>query len=127
MADLNRTATFLASLNVLDLEFSSGETLEVYVAASSSELQTGLAGISHLEMDLGGMLFCFPGLTTAAFTAARMAMPMDIAWYGSRGNRLEAKSVPAGHTERLVTNSSFLYVVETPAGKLPEGDLVLNG
>jgi len=127
MSELNRTAQFLRSLNVLDLTFSSGETLEVYVASTPAELQTGLAGISHLELDLGGMLFCFPGLTTTPFTAARMAMPMDIAWYGSRGNRLASQSVAAGHTERLVANDSFLYVVETPAGRLPEGDLVLNG
>lgn len=127
MAALETTARYFADCDVMDIGFTSGFELEVYVAVDESQRRRGLASVDRLDLDLGGMLFVFETPTVTPFTAEKMVMDMDIAWYDRTGRQIQTEQVKAGHAERLICTFPFSYVLETPAGQLPGGNLVISG
>lgn len=126
LAALDSSARFFADCDVIDLSFTGGDTIEVYVAVSPEQQSRGLSEVSMLDLDVAGMLFCFAGPTYTAFTVEKMMIDLDIAWYDENGVRVKACRAQAGTPGHLLCPESFTYVVETPAGQLPAGDLVLS-
>lgn len=123
--DISESYRFLAGLNVIDINFSSGHSLEVYVALNKHEKSRGLANLSSIDAD--GMLFCFDTPTYSPFTMKDMKFDLDIAWYDSEGKLINNQTWTAGAKIPAVCHRSFSYVLEVPAGTLPVSDLKLNG
>ena len=114
-------ASYLHSLNVVDLEFSSGHVLDLYVAARPAERARGLA---HLQsIDAAGMLFAYDSPTYKPFTMKDMLIDLDIAWYDESGNMLDHRTYPAGHSAPVCSEEAFSYVIEAPRGSLPIADI----
>ena len=119
------SARFLAELDVVEISFSSGHSLEVYVANTSQQKQRGLANLSAI--DSSGMLFYYNIPTNAMYTMKDMLFDVEIAWYDGAGILLDIQHIEAGHESPVATSSAFNYVIEAPVGVLPFSDLVLNG
>jgi uncharacterized membrane protein (UPF0127 family) len=125
LKDISESYRFLAGLNVIDISFASGHSLEVYVAISSHEKRRGLAGLNTLDTD--GMLFCYDTPTYSPFTMKDMKFNLDIAWFDDGGKLINNQFWTAGAKIPAVCYRSFSYVLEVPAGTLPVSDLKLNG
>jgi len=123
--DISESYKFLAALNVIDINFASGHSLEVYVALEPHQKRRGLAGLDQIDAD--GMLFCYDASTYSPFTMKDMKFDLDIAWYDSEGKLIANQTWTAGSKMPAVCHRSFSYVLEVPAGTLPISDLNLNG
>lgn len=117
------TARYLHNCDVLDIAFVNGDSMEVYVAYTLEQRQRGLASLSSL--DLEGMLFIFDEPSFAPFTASKMLMDIDIAWYDEHGGLLQFKTAVAG-TAALYCPHPFSYVLEAPVGTIPSSNLKLR-
>lgn len=122
MSAVQDTARFFADCDVLDISFESGHQMEVYVAVSSSQRSRGLASISSLDLD--GMLFYFDPPSYVPFTAAKMLMDIDIAWYDRAGRLIQMETAKAG-SGPYYCSKPFTYVLEAPVGQIPRADLKL--
>ena len=126
LASITKKARHFAHLDVIDVNFKTGETREVYVAIDIADRARGLAGLTSLEVD--GMMFVYPQTSVAAFTCRDMKIPIDICFYDSSGRSLGASLMtPAGYSLPIICDRPYSYVIEAPAGTLPSGDLSLNG
>lgn len=114
-----------SSLNVVDLEFESGHTLEVYVAVNQQQHKIGLSNVE--EIDLNGMLFAFDVETYRPFTMKETKFDLDIGWYDPSGKLLKHETHKAGEAAPITSANPFKFVVEAPAGQLPLSDLKFNG
>lgn len=124
MAHICETARVLSSCNVADIQFDDGSFFEVYFAMTAEQRKKGLAWLQ--DLDLSGMLFCYDQPTIVPFTAKDMLIDLDIAWYNSSGIQLAKKTVVAGDANPICAPDFFSYVLETPAGKLPSGNIRLR-
>ena len=120
--DISESYRFLAGLNVIDINFASGHSLEVYVALDTHQKRRGLAGLDQIDAD--GMLFCYDTPTYSPFTMKDMKFDLDIAWYDSEGKLINHQIWVAGTKMPVVSHRPFSYVLEVPAGTLPISDLV---
>ncbi|MFC1639074.1 DUF192 domain-containing protein [Patescibacteria group bacterium] len=108
------------------VEFESGPTLDVAVAAYDRVRQQGLSGRSSLEPH-DGMLFLFPRAQRYAFWMQDMRFPIDVVWIraGEVVDLTYGLSIPEGDEEPLtfapVTPADA--VLEVPAGFIAEHDL----
>lgn len=121
LENITDSARFLASLDVLDIEFNSGHTLELYVANNQEQRAKGLANLSSIDTD--GMMFYYDSISYRPFTMAEMQFDLDIGWYDHGGRLLDINSFTAGHEAPVYAHYGFRYVVETPKGVLPFSDL----
>ena len=103
------------------------DTLHVVIADSDSERTQGLRR-RHTIGRYDGMLFVYPGATTATFTMSTVPVALDIAFYDSDGRvvrRLRMK--PCAGTDSTCpvypSGGAFRYALETLAGDLPRGRL----
>lgn len=123
--DISESYRFLASLNVIDINFESGHSLEVYVALTPHEKRRGLANLESIDTD--GMLFCYDAPTYSPFTMKDMKFDLDIAWFDSAGRLVGNQTWTAGSKLPVVCHRSFSYALEVPAGTLPISNLKING
>lgn len=124
LAQITKTASFYASADVIDIKFTDGRTLEVYVAIDERARAHGLRGISSL--DLGGMLFCYNTPVHTPFTMEGMSMDLDIAWFDEAGKLLGHETCTKDHPYPVIAPSYFSYVLECQAGTFQVGDLALG-
>lgn len=121
MKALQESARLLNKLNVIDVEFSDGSVLEVYIAMTKEERAIGLSTVPYLDVD--GMLFYYENASYVPFTMIDMGFDLDIAWFDAAGNVLKSGTFPAGHTDPIFCPYAFSYVIETQAGTLPVSNL----
>lgn len=119
------TARFFADCDVIDISFDNGSVMEVYVAISPEQRSRGLASISSIDLD--GMLFYFDKPSYVPFTAEKMVIPIDIAWYAADGTLLALRRNVAPGTGALFSQQPFSYVLEAPPGIIPKCSLVMGG
>jgi uncharacterized membrane protein (UPF0127 family) len=124
MLQIVETARALSGLDVVDLNFDNGDSLEVYIALTEDQRIRGLSDVATL--DLGGMLFYFERDSYAPFTAKKMVLDIDIAWYDRSGSLLQKKHVPAG-TGAVYCDRPFAFVLEALPGTIPDANLGLKG
>ena len=79
MFELCELGQFLLSFNVIDIDFTNGEKIDVYLALTKEQRIRGLSNLSSL--DVGGMLFCYDQPSYVPFSMAKMKMDLDIAWF----------------------------------------------
>ena len=125
MAATVDTARFFADCDVIDISFENGSVMEVYVAISAEQRTRGLASIASIDLD--GMLFYFDSPSYVPFTAEKMLMPIDIAWYSDSGDLLSLQRDVAPGTRALYSSRAFSYVLEAPPGIIPESSLKIGG
>jgi uncharacterized membrane protein (UPF0127 family) len=113
------TARFVADCPVVDINFDDGTKMEVYLAMTLEQRTRGLSSLATLDLD--GMLFYFDQQSYAPFTAEKMLMDIDIAWYNSAGELLDKKFVPVG-TSSIYCKYPYSYVLETPVGRIPDAN-----
>lgn len=111
----------LASLDILDVEFESGHSLELYVASTVDQQSRGLANLNSIDAD--GMLFYFDTTSYKPFTVKDMRFNLDIAWYDDKGTLLDIDSVEAGNQTPVYAKYGYRYAIETPQGVLPFSNL----
>lgn len=121
LENITDSARFLASLNVLDVEFSSGHVLELYIANNQEQRSRGLANLASLDTD--GMMFYYDSTSYRPFTMAEMQFDLDIAWYDAKGHLLDVATFEAGYELPVYAKHGFRYAIETPKGVLPFSDL----
>jgi len=119
------TARFIMDLDVIDVSFESGHSLELYVAVSQRDRAQGLSNLSSLDVD--GMIFYYPTPTYVPFGMRNMEMDLDIGWFDASGKMIGHGSYDRNHKHPIVSPRPFSYVIETPKGTLPISDLSLNG
>lgn len=124
MAEVVETASVLASCNLIDLQFSSGHNLEVYLAITDQQRSKGLSCLSYL--DSSGMLFHYPETSTVAFSMANTFLDLDISWYNSKGQLIQSGTYRKGDRTPLICAEPFSFVLETPVGILPSGDFQIK-
>jgi uncharacterized membrane protein (UPF0127 family) len=117
------TARFFADCDVIDISFNNGTSMEVYVAVSAEQRSRGLANISSLDLD--GMLFYYQRPSYVPFTAEKMLMDIDVAWYDRAGTLLQQMTAEAG-MGAMYCPKAFSYVLEAPVGSIPASDLKLE-
>lgn len=117
------TARFFADCDVIDIAFENGSTMEVYVAVSVEQRSRGLASISSLDLD--GMLFFYQTPSYVPFTAEKMLMDIDVAWYDRSGALLQLMTAKAGQGA-MYCPRAFSYVLEAPVGTIPASALKLE-
>lgn len=125
LKEIANSYRFLSNLNVLDIQFTSGHSIDVLVAIDRKTRSRGLAGLNSIDVD--GMLFLFEVATYIPFTMKDMLFDLDIAWYDKSGRLIQSGTFTAGDNRPLTCPEAFSYVLETPAGTLPISDLSLNG
>jgi uncharacterized membrane protein (UPF0127 family) len=123
--NISESYRFLAGLNVIDIDFESGHSLEVYVALSPHEKKRGLAHLDSIDAD--GMLFCYDTPTYSPFTMRDMKFDLDIAWFDASGALIGNQTWVAGSKLPMVCHRSFSYALEVPAGTLPVSNLKIHG
>lgn len=119
------TAKFMQRLDVIDVEFESGHTLELYVAVEKRDRAQGLSNMPSLDSD--GMIFYYGVPTYAPFSMRNMEMDLDIGWFNADGKMIAHGSYSKDHKHPIVSPEPFSYVIETPKGMLPLADLKING
>lgn len=117
-------AKVLSSCNVAEIEFENGTFFEVYFAMTAQQRKTGLSCIS--EIDLTGMLFCYDEPTFIPFSMQNTLIPLDIAWYDEKGTLLQMGTYKPLTSEPICCPVPFSFVLETPIGKLPSGNMRLR-
>lgn len=125
LKEISEDYRFLANLDVLDIKFESGHSMDVYVAMDRRTRSRGLSGLTSLDVD--GMLFFFEVATYIPFSMSKMLFDLDIAWYDSDGVLIQKGTYIAGQDEPITCPKSFSYVLETPQGMLPTSNLSFNG
>jgi len=121
MAAVCETASFLINCDVIDISFSNGTTREVYVAISKAQRAKGLSCISYVDLD--GMLFYYDQPSFVPFTMAKMEIAIDIAWYDATGTLIKLASFEPGYAHPIFCPKAFSYVLEAPAGTIPQSNL----
>lgn len=116
---------YLNNLNVLDVSFHSGHSLELYVAIKDEEHIRGLSNLEDITLD--GMLFVYDKPTYLPFTAKDMLFDMDIAWFDENGRIIDSRFIPAGQKELVTVQQQYSFAIETKAGMLPQSSIVLPG
>lgn len=124
LSDITEKALYLQGLDVVDVKFKSGHSLEVFVASSPDQRIRGLSNLEHIPTD--GMLFYYPSGTYKPFSVKEMAFDLDIGWYDAGGKLLDVRNCVAGDSRPVVTARKFNYVIETSSKVLPFSDLDLN-
>lgn len=119
-----RSAAYIQSLNMVDVEFTSGHSLELFFASSREQRIKGLANLAEIPSD--GMLFYYSVATYKPFTMKDMAFDLDIGWYDKQGKLLDVQEHKAGEKDPVVTSHKFNYVIEAVSGMLPFSDLRLD-
>lgn len=115
------TARYFMNCNVMDVEFVDGSQLEVYIAISPEERSRGLSEVSSIDLD--GMMFVYSRPSYTPFTMEKMMMDLDIAWYAADGSIIKAGTYMRGQLGPLYSPQPYSYVLEVPAGTLPEANL----
>src|SRR5574343_94553 len=124
LAKVTEQANYLRSLDVIDINFESGHSLEVFVASNSDQRRRGLSSLDYIPTQ--GMLFYYSVATYKPFTMRNMVFDLDIGWFDSDGKMLDAQYQSAGVDKPVVTQHKFSYVLETPTGMLPLSNMVLS-
>jgi uncharacterized membrane protein (UPF0127 family) len=124
MSRLQSSAAYFLTRDVLDVEFENGEVLELYVAITQQERSSGLSNISVLDLD--GMMFFYETPSFVPFTMSNMLMDLNIAWYDQAGKLIKSGQFKAEDPTPIFCPSAFSYVIETPVGELPGGNLKLR-
>jgi len=114
------------------ITLSDGHTREwcMWLADTPARREQGLMGVT--DPGLGGapgMVFAFPGDTTASFWMKDTLMPLSIAWYPADGplvSTADMEPCPAGTESCPVFSAAdrYRYAVETPQGVLDALGLV---
>lgn len=115
------TARYFMNCNVMDIEFVDGSQLEVYIAISPDERSRGLSEVSSIDLD--GMMFVYSRPSYAPFTMAKMEMDLDIAWYAADGSLIKKGTYVKTYPKPIYTPQPYSYVLEVPAGTLPNANL----
>jgi len=118
------TALFFDDCDVIDIQFADGSAMEVYVAVSPEQRARGLASISSIDLD--GMLFFYETPSHVPFTAKKMLMDIDVAWYNQRGHLIQKLVAKAGQGA-MYCPEAFSYVLEAPLGIIPDSSLSVRG
>ena len=124
MAEICDKARTLLSCNVAEIEFDDGTFFEVYFAMTPEQRKKGLACVS--ELDLPGMLFCYDEPTYVPYSMINTFIDLSVAWYNDKGELIQNGTFAKLSKEPLVCSKAFSFVLETPAGKLPAGNLRLR-
>ena len=124
MFELCELGQFLLSFNVIDIDFTNGEKIDVYLALTKEQRVRGLSNLSSL--DVGGMLFCYDQPSYVPFSMAQMKMDLDIAWFDKNGIMIESGTFKAGDETPKRIKQDFFYVLECPAGTMPNSDMVVR-
>lgn len=111
----------LKRLNIIDINFINGQTLEVYAALDKIEKSIGLSTIPYLDID--GMIFFYETPSFNPFTMKDMGFDLDIGWYDNAGKCIKRGTFKAGFEGPLFSPKRYTYVIETLAGRLPLSDL----
>lgn len=106
-------------------------TLHVVIADSDRERTQGLRR-RHTIGRYDGMLFVYPGATTATFTMSTVPVALDIAFYDSDGRvvrRLRMKPCAGSDSTcpGYPSGGGFRFALETLGGDLPRGRLQSPG
>ena len=117
------TALFFDDFDVIDIKFVDGSSMEVYVAVSPAQRARGLASISSIDLD--GMLFFYQTPTYVPFTAKKMLMDIDVAWYTEDGKLIQKITAKAGQGA-MYCPEAFSYVLEAPLGLIPDSSLLVR-
>lgn len=125
LKEISESYRFLANLDVIDVIFESGHTMDVYVAMNRKTRSRGLSGLNSLDVD--GMLFFFEVATYVPFSMNDMLFDLNIGWYDSTGKLIQSGEYKAGDSQPITCPKPFSYVLETPIGMLPESNLSFNG
>ncbi|MBM3658548.1 MAG: hypothetical protein FJW95_03475 [Actinobacteria bacterium] len=104
-----------------------GRPLDVVVADRLGERIQGLRGRADAA-PYAGMLFVFPDDTTTAFTMAGVPDALEIAFFDSRGRRVDAlRMEPCAGTDATCpvyeSSAPFRFTLETAPGEMPGGRL----
>jgi uncharacterized membrane protein (UPF0127 family) len=119
-----KSARLLEKLNVIDIDFINGSSLEVYVAMNKEERAVGLSTLPYLDTD--GMIFFYDQPSYNPFTVLDMGFDIDIAWYSRDGKCIKHGTFPAGMDQPIFSPKPYTYVVETLANSLPKSDLKVS-
>jgi uncharacterized membrane protein (UPF0127 family) len=111
----------LQNMNVIDINFTDGRILEVYVAISRQEKAKGLQSIPYLDVD--GMIFAYDKPSLNPFTMKDVGFDLDVGWYDLKGILLKKSTYASGSEAPMFSPKPYCYVIETLAGNLPESDL----
>jgi uncharacterized membrane protein (UPF0127 family) len=111
----------LDKLNVIDISFTGGQLLEVYVAISKEERSSGLQSIPYLDVD--GMMFFYDKPSFNPFTMKDVGFDLDIGWYDIGGVCIKRGTYNSGLDAPIFSPKPYSYVIETLAGKLPASNL----
>ena len=114
----------IARSNVFDVPFTNGEHLECLIAISREERMRGLANIASLAVD--GMLFVYQVPSYAPFSVKDMLFDLDIAFYDVQGILMKSTTASAGSLDPIYSPRAYSYVLETPAGTLPQSNLQIR-
>lgn len=117
-------AAYLEHLDVVDVNFTSGHGLEVFVASTDIQRSRGLGDLE--EIPTQGMLFFYSTATYKPFTMKDMAFDLDFGWYDSEGKLLDIQQHKAGSTAPVVTANKYNYVIEAVSGMLPLADIEIS-
>lgn len=113
---------FLANrCDVIDIHFDGGHTREVYLASDMAMRRRGLSHVSSIGTD--GMLFTYPVPSFVPFTMKDMSIDLDVAWYTSKGDLIQMRSLKAGSETPECSPVPFSYVLEAPVDTIPKSNL----
>jgi len=102
--------------------------VRVLVAATPSSRRRGLREVRSLA-PYDGMLFVFPGNTTARFTMAQTPLPLDITFFAANGTPVDTEHMtpcPNGTDASCPVYESkgrYRYALERTAGSTGSGSL----
>jgi len=114
----------LKNMNVIDITFTNGQELEVYVALNQRERSIGLSTIPYLDVD--GMLFYYEKPSYNPFSVKDMGFDLSIGFYNELGECVKSGDYPAGDGMPIYSPKKYSYVVETRLGQLPKSNLKVN-
>ncbi|MGH9025864.1 MAG: DUF192 domain-containing protein [Acidimicrobiia bacterium] len=105
-----------------------GQCRRLVIADSPDERGAGLRDRSDLG-PYDGLLFVYDADTLVSYTMSGVPVPLDIAFYNSRGNEVDRlEMVPCegdpASCPSYQSSHPFRFALETPAGELPAGSLV---
>lgn len=123
MNALCETARFYHGCDVIDISFTNGCTAEVYVVLTPEQRERAFTTIS--EIDLDGVLLWFSEPASTAVPALHMRADFSISFYDDQGALLLVSEVAAG-TPEVRCEAPYSYVLQAPAGSIPEADLKLR-
>jgi uncharacterized membrane protein (UPF0127 family) len=119
VAEAARVPAALAELRVARI-LVAGERRLVALAERSAQWARGLMAIRSLS-PLDGMLFVFPGDSSGGFWMEGTLIPLDIAFFDSRGLLVESLTMPLCRSDPCPTygpDRPYRFALETPAGAL---------